>query len=89
MRTCVGCRERDLRSALLRLVLEPSDGEAGVPPRVVADVRASLPGRGAWIHPTSACLELADRRRAVPRALRAAGPVDLTRVRAHLEQTGR
>ncbi|GGI07773.1 YlxR family protein [Isoptericola cucumis] len=89
MRTCVGCRVRDLRSALLRLVLEPSDGEAGAVPRVVADVRACLPGRGAWIHPTPACLELAERRRAVPRALRVAGPLDLTRVRDHLEQAGR
>ncbi|WP_425553762.1 YlxR family protein [Isoptericola hypogeus] len=70
-------------------MLEPSDDERRGEPRVVADVRASLPGRGAWIHPTSACLELAVRRRAVPRALRVAGPLDLTGIRDHLEQPGR
>ncbi|WP_255461497.1 YlxR family protein [Isoptericola sp. BMS4] len=89
MRTCVGCRARDLRSALLRLVLASSESASPGPTRVVADVRASLPGRGAWIHPTLACLELADRRRAVVRALRATGPVDLTGVREHLERQGR
>ncbi|MCA5893222.1 YlxR family protein [Isoptericola sp. NEAU-Y5] len=89
MRTCVGCRKRDLRSALLRLVLEQSGDVPRGQPRVVADVRGSKPGRGAWIHPVSACLELADRRRAVPRALRVTGPVDLAGVRDHLEQQDR
>ena len=44
------------------------------------------PGRGAYLHPTVTCLELAERRRAFPRALRLAGPLDDTQVRAHLEQ---
>ncbi|GAA4733434.1 hypothetical protein GCM10023216_27210 [Isoptericola chiayiensis] len=85
LRTCVGCRGRDLRSDLLRLVLSPSDRE----PRLVVDKRGSMPGRGAWIHPDLACLELARRRRAVPRALRVAGPLDLDEVRAYLEQQDR
>ncbi|MFE5342113.1 YlxR family protein [Isoptericola sp. NPDC056578] len=85
VRTCVGCRERDQRSALLRLVLEPS-GREGV---LVVDVRGCLPGRGAWIHPTPACLALAERRRAVPRALRVTGPLDLSGVREHLERRDR
>ncbi|WP_446719701.1 YlxR family protein [Isoptericola sp. F-RaC21] len=85
VRTCVGCRERDRRSALLRLVLEPS-GREGL---LAVDVRGSLPGRGAWIHPTSACLALAERRRAVPRALRVTGPLDLSGVRDYLEQRDR
>lgn len=80
MRTCVGCRERDQRSALLRLVLDASAHQ----PRLVADVGACLPGRGAWVHPTAQCLELAERRKAVPRALRVTGPLDLAVVRAHL-----
>ncbi|MFC7022557.1 YlxR family protein [Promicromonospora thailandica] len=86
VRTCVGCRERDQRSALLRLVPDPSmhgDAVAG-PQRIVVDVRACLPGRGAWVHPEPRCLELAERRRAVSRALRVDGPVDLGEVRAHL-----
>nr|WP_281277763.1 MULTISPECIES: YlxR family protein [Myceligenerans] len=80
MRTCVGCRGRDQRSALLRVVLDP----AAAQPRIVVDVRACLPGRGAWIHPGAECLELAERRRAIPRALRAGGPVDLAELREHL-----
>ncbi|MFC8598122.1 YlxR family protein [Isoptericola sp. NPDC057191] len=85
VRTCVGCRERDQRSALLRLVLERSGHEE----HLMADERGSLPGRGAWIHPTPACLALAERRRAVPRALRVTGPLDLSGVRDHLEQRER
>jgi uncharacterized protein len=38
--------------------------------RVVADAAASLPGRGAWLHPAAECLESALRRRAFGRALR-------------------
>ncbi|WP_242496260.1 YlxR family protein [Xylanimonas protaetiae] len=55
-------------------------------PRVVVDERKALPGRGAWVHPTTACLDLAVRRRAVPRALRVTAPLDLTRVRESLER---
>ncbi|WP_277212741.1 YlxR family protein [Isoptericola croceus] len=89
MRTCVGCRARDLRSDLLRLVLAASDGATRGGSRVVVDVRGSLPGRGAWIHPDLACLDHAVRRRAVPRALRAADPLDLTAVRTYLEEQDR
>lgn len=53
----------------------------GATPRVVTDERKALPGRGAWVHPTTACLDLAVRRRAVPRALRVTVPLDLTEVR--------
>jgi len=67
------------------LVLEPSGREE----HLAVDVRGCLPGRGAWIHPTSACLALAERRRAVPRALRVTGPLDLTAVRDYLEQQDR
>ncbi|MBD8079269.1 YlxR family protein [Cellulosimicrobium arenosum] len=83
VRTCVGCRGRDLRSVLLRLVLDRSDGNDE--PRLVVDVRGSLPGRGAWLHPEPRCLEAAERRRSVPRALRIAGPLDLTHVHAVVE----
>jgi uncharacterized protein len=39
-----------------------------------------MPGRGAWLHPRRACVELAGRRRAYGRALRVPGPVDPTPV---------
>nr|WP_241769922.1 YlxR family protein [Cellulosimicrobium sp. MM] len=49
------------------------------------DAGRSLPGRGAWLHASTRCLETAERRRAVPRALRVAGPLDLAAVRAVIE----
>ncbi|WP_226909266.1 YlxR family protein [Georgenia ruanii] len=69
VRTCVGCRGRAPRSVLVRLVLDAAA-------RVVVDPGRSAPGRGAWLHPSRECLNLALRRRAFPRALRVAGPVD-------------
>jgi predicted RNA-binding protein YlxR (DUF448 family) len=72
VRTCLGCRQRDDRSALLRVVAR--DGQ------VVADVAASMPGRGAWVHPTRDCIETAIKRRAFGRALRVTGDLDTSKV---------
>ena len=69
MRTCVGCKERVVKSSLLRLV---AAGDVIKP-----DPRARLPGRGAYLHPSLGCLDLARRRRAFPRALRATGSLSL------------
>ena len=46
------------------------------------DLRRRLPGRGSWLHPSPDCLDLALRRRAFVRALRLAGPLDTTALRA-------
>lgn len=62
-RTCVGCGEKGLRVDLLRLVANP----AGV---LVLDRDKRAPGRGAWVHPTQACLEQAETMRAIGRAFR-------------------
>jgi len=43
-----------------------------------------MPGRGAHVHPDPACVDLAERRKAFPRALRLSGPVDLSPVRTFL-----
>nr|WP_218913154.1 YlxR family protein [Janibacter alkaliphilus] len=67
IRTCIGCRSRDSRSDLLRIVAVTDDGGATT---AVPDPGARLPGRGAWLHPDIGCFELAVRRRAFPRALR-------------------
>ena len=77
-RTCVGCRERVPSPELLRVVLraEASGGNYALP-----DTRRSLPGRGAWVHPTIRCVERAEKRRAFPRALRTSGLLDLTQLR--------
>ena len=73
IRTCIGCRSRDAVTALVRLVAV-RDGATSV---VTPDPRRDLPGRGAHLHPETRCLELARRRKAVGRALRVQGPIDL------------
>ncbi|MFI6403624.1 YlxR family protein [Streptomyces sp. NPDC050548] len=77
-RTCVGCRERAAKKELLRIVAV--EGEC------VPDHRGTLPGRGAYLHPALVCLDLAVRRRAFPRALRAQGTLDTKTLRLSVEQ---
>lgn len=74
-RTCVGCRQRDDRDALLRFVLGP-DG------RLVPDVTRKLPGRGVSVHPARACLEAAVRRGGFARGFRRPVDTDLEQLRA-------
>ncbi|GAB2750662.1 YlxR family protein [Nocardioides pakistanensis] len=81
MRTCVGCRVRAPKQELLRVVASGSVGDQ----LVVPDPGARAPGRGAYIHPTLECLELATRRRAFARALRVRGGLDEAPVRDHLQ----
>jgi uncharacterized protein len=69
VRTCLGCRQRAARHELLRVVA----ADVGQGLAVVPDPTRRRPGRGAHLHPTPACLALALRRRAFPRALRVAG----------------
>ena len=78
VRTCIGCRERVDKTALVRIVAVKGPGTTTV---VSPDLRRSLPGRGAHLHPTTRCLELAIRRRAFGRALRIDGALDLDAVR--------
>ena len=66
VRTCIGCRKRELAVELLRVVAVPTgNGDFAV----IVDTGRSLPGRGAWLHPSEACLALAVKRRAFGRAL--------------------
>ena len=78
LRTCVGCKARAAKSSLLRLVVA-GDG-------IVPDPQARQPGRGAYLHPSLACLELAQRRRVFPRALRVAGALDTTPLASYLSR---
>ena len=48
-------------------------GDRGAGLEVVPDPAGRSSGRGAHLHPTTGCLELAVRRRAFPRALRLQG----------------
>jgi predicted RNA-binding protein YlxR (DUF448 family) len=47
---------------------------------VVPDPSATLPGRGAWVHPSVSCIELASKRKAFGRALKVTGALDVERV---------
>ena len=55
IRTCILSREESPRDGLIRLVMAP-DG------RVLPDVRAKAPGRGAWIAVTAAELAVAQQK---------------------------
>ncbi|WP_343238531.1 YlxR family protein [Streptomyces sp. SID13031] len=77
-RTCIGCRKRDSPSGLLRMTVS-----GGL---VLPDPAHRAPGRGAHLHPVTECLDLAERRKAFPRAFKVPGPLDLTLVRAQVEQ---
>ncbi|MEO3977363.1 YlxR family protein [Streptomyces sp. CAU 1734] len=80
-RTCVGCRERAAKTDLLRIV---AVGDECVP-----DDRGTLPGRGAYVHPVTVCLDLAVRRRAFPRAFRGRGPFDTAGVQRYVQEAER
>jgi predicted RNA-binding protein YlxR (DUF448 family) len=89
VRTCVGCRQRAVTAELLRVVVaREATGPALRGLSVVPDPRRRTPGRGAWLHPDPACVELAQRRRAFGRALRVPEPVDLAPVREYLTALG-
>jgi len=66
---------------LLRVVVTPDvTGGSSISeiPRLAPDPRRRAPGRGAWVHPVSECVEIAQRRQAFGRALRVSGPVDVS-----------
>ncbi|MFF8798490.1 MULTISPECIES: RNA-binding protein [unclassified Methylobacterium] len=63
VRTCIVTRKAQSPAAMIRFVLGP-DGT------VVPDLRARLPGRGAWVTATRAAVETAVKRRAFNRAFK-------------------
>ena len=79
-RSCVGCRTRAPRSTLVRAVAVDS--------LLVFDESASMPGRGAWLHPTRECVDAAIRRRAFVRALRVSGSLDTQTFENRILATG-
>ncbi|MDN5743832.1 MAG: YlxR family protein [Nocardioidaceae bacterium] len=67
VRTCIGCRRRAAKSELLRVTAGSGAQDRAV---LVPDPKGTAPGRGAHLHPTSGCYDLAVRRKAFSRALR-------------------
>jgi uncharacterized protein len=63
VRTCVGCRAASSKRALVRVVRAASGA-------IAPDPTGKAPGRGAYVHPTPACVDEALRRGALARALR-------------------
>ena len=85
VRTCVGCRKRAAKRELLRVTV---GSDVYGHPAVVPDPEGTAPGRGAHLHPTVECFELAVRRRAFARALRYLGEgrgLETAPVRDHLD----
>jgi hypothetical protein len=66
IRTCVGCRQRDARAALTRVVVRTGS--------LCVDATKRAHGRGTWMHARSACLDAFARRGGFVRALRCVIP---------------
>ncbi|WP_167213593.1 DUF448 domain-containing protein [Kribbella shirazensis] len=84
-RTCIGCRKRSSPTDLLRMTVSGEPGKQLVLP----DPDRRAPGRGAHLHPTIECFDLAVRRKAFPRAYRVPGPLDVTGLREYVAQRDR
>lgn len=67
IRTCVACRAREKRAGLRRVVVVNNE--------YVFDDKASMPGRGAWVHDSVECVQKAISRNTFARALRVAASV--------------
>jgi len=80
VRTCIGCRQKAAVTDLIRIVAS----DPGPPVTVVPDLRRSAPGRGAHLHPTTTCLDLAVRRKAFGRALRVSEEVEHSKVATYV-----
>ena len=69
-RSCVGCRQAAGKRALIRVVRTPEGA-------VVMDPTGRAHGRGAYLHDDGACIDMARKRRAIERALKAQVPAAL------------
>ena len=79
IRTCLGCRARDVRTALVRVVAR--DGV------LVADHTRRLGGRGGYFHVTDTCIETFARRGGFVRSFRCVVPKpERERFRAQLPE---
>lgn len=82
VRTCVGCKQRVAKQELLRVVAR----DIGSGLAVIPDPARRESGRGAHLHPTPECLELALSRRVFPRALRVTERLATEPLRDYVQQ---
>ncbi|HEX6548567.1 MAG TPA: YlxR family protein [Candidatus Dormibacteraeota bacterium] len=78
VRTCVACRLTAGKGELVRLVRDPDTMEIRIDPT------GRAPGRGAYVHRSPECVELALRRGGLARALKAAVPEEVWAALAEL-----
>lgn len=86
VRMCVGCRSRASQTDVVRVVARPNQAERSEEWVAWLDPGRRFPGRGAYLHPSLKCLDLAERRRALPRALRLSGGLDVSELRGQMQQ---
>ncbi len=78
-RTCIGCREKKRKRALVRIVRTPAG-------HVVIDEQGKAQGRGAYLCRNAACWDAALKRGNLNRALRTTvRPEEVEMLRAHAE----
>ena len=70
VRTCVACRQEAGKAELIRVVRRP-DGSTAI------DRTGREPGRGAYLHPSPDCVEVARKRKLLDRALKAPAPPEV------------
>jgi predicted RNA-binding protein YlxR (DUF448 family) len=68
---------------LLRVTIGLGDGH----PAVIPDPTGTAPGRGAHLHPSTECYDLAVRRKAFTRALRCEGGISAAAVGDYLDSS--
>jgi predicted RNA-binding protein YlxR (DUF448 family) len=70
MRTCVACHSTRPKKELMRIVRRPDGG-------LLVDVKGKVSGRGAYLCPNVACIELALKSRRIEHALEVPVPQEV------------
>ena len=70
MRQCTGCREKKSKKEMIRVLKTPED-------KIVLDTTGRQNGRGAYVCPSSECLEKAIRNHGIERSLKTVVPQEV------------
>ena len=70
MRQCTGCREMKSKKEMIRVLKTPED-------KIVLDTTGRQNGRGAYVCPSSECLEKAIRNHGIERSLKTVVPQEV------------